>query len=593
MSNITTNSNRQKIWDALISAGTTIQGAAGIMGNLQAQSVGCLPSRVEALLIQRYKEQNFLSWPYGLYDEQTSKLYTDRIDTGVISKQEFLSPRLYTKKTHQYGYGLAQWTTRSRKERLWNYTKEKGKSISDIQGQIDCLVYQLKNVFPSVWSVVSTTKSINEASDIVLTKFEAPANSQGLKATRRQYSLNYYNLYKDRATKGEKDNMAERKITPDEILKRAEAYLGYQEKKSNSNLESFHANRGSNNYQKFQPLAGAGNGDEWCQYFVDGIFVETAGSLKGAQQLLCMPTSKSSMTGYTPQGKDYFVQAGRFYTTPKRGDVIYFYSSNKGRVGHTGLVEKVDTSKKMVYTIEGNTRVDAYAQNGGCVARHSYSYSSIGGKNRVNGFGRPKYEQITITTQAKPLPSESSSAPISNESSLLTKGSVGSAVKTLQIMLNACGFNCGQIDGNFGSKTYAALRAFQKASGLVVDGEYGPKSKAALEAAYAKINQPKETVPTSNQSTGKKEIPINTSGAYNETKKANGKIIPSLLNIRKGPGTEYGNLLSYPTLKGGTTVEICDAVKNKSTGKIWYFIRINGGKGSKLGFASAQYVEVF
>ena len=43
---ITTNSTKEKIWDALISAGVTTAGAAGIMGNLQAESVGCLPSRV-------------------------------------------------------------------------------------------------------------------------------------------------------------------------------------------------------------------------------------------------------------------------------------------------------------------------------------------------------------------------------------------------------------------------------------------------------------------------------------------------------------------------------------------------------------------
>jgi hypothetical protein len=111
-----------------------------------------------------------------------------------------------------------------------------------------------------------------------------------------------------------------------------------------------------------------------------------------------MDTKESSMTGYTPQGKAYFVQAKRWYTTPQRGDIIYFYSSNKGRVGHTGIVERVDTSKKMVYTIEGNTRVDTYAENGGCVARHSYSYASIGGTNRVNGFGRPRYNDLIVTT---------------------------------------------------------------------------------------------------------------------------------------------------------------------------------------------------
>ena len=596
---ITTNSTREKIWDALISAGTTIAGAAGIMGNLQAESVGCLPSRVQALLIQRYKEEGFHSWPYGLYDEKTSQLYTKQVDNGTISKAEFLSPRQYTGKSHQYGYGLAQWTTKARKERLWSFTKEKGKSIADAEGQIECLVYELKNVFPSVWNVVSTTSSVETASDIVLTKFEAPANANNLKTTRRGYSKEYYELYKNRKKGAEKkqeeetkDNMG-RKITVKEILERASAYVGYEQKKSNKNLESFHANKGAANFQKFQPLAGAGNGDEWCQYFVDGIFVETSGSIKNAQKLLYMDTAKSYMTGYTPQGKEYFVKAKRWYTTPQPGDVIYFYSSGKGRVGHTGLVEKVDTKNKVVYTIEGNTRVDTYAENGGCVARHSYSYKSIGGTNRVNGFGRPNYEGVEVDTAAKPLPNSGSSSTEDSSSSVLEKGSFGAAVKTLQTMLNACGYNCGEVDGSFGNKTLSALKAFQKTNGLVVDGQYGPKSKAALEAAYKnKQSSSTPVTPAPADSSTSKTIPINTTGKYNETAKAQGKINATLLNIRKGPGTNYSNLTSYPTLALNHQVDICDAIRNASTGKIWYYIGINGNKGYKHGFASSEYITI-
>lgn len=591
MSNITTNSNREKIWDALILAGLTPQGAAGVMGNLQAESVGCLPSRVEALLIQRYKEQGFHSWPYGLYDQKTSELYTKEIDNGTITKEEFLSPRQYTGKKHQYGYGLAQWTTKERKEKLWSFTRDKGKSIADIQGQIDFLVYQLKNISSSIWSIVSTTDSINEASDIILTKFEAPANANKLKATRRQYSKEYYNLYKNRKviqSKKEEKMAKQRKITVDEVLERAAAYVGYEEKKSNNNLEDFHANRGSNNYQKFQPLANAGNGNEWCQFFIDGIFVEQTGSRKNAQLMLCMDTKESSMTGYTPQGKAYFVQAKRWYTTPQRGDIIYFYSSNKGRVGHTGIVERVDTSKKMVYTIEGNTRVDTYAENGGCVARHSYSYASIGGTNRVNGFGRPRYNDLIVTTQAKPMPSNQGKSSSNSNSTILSKGSKGQSVKTLQTMLNTCGYNCGEIDGDFGTKTDTALRAFQKANKLEVDGQYGPKSKEALEKIYKqKIAAADSKIPESNS----KKLQINTTGIYSQIPKAVGKIT-TYLNIRKGPDAKYPNLTSYPTLKQGTEVEICDMIENKETHKIWYFIKITGEKGSKFGFANASYINI-
>lgn len=68
----------------------------------------------------------------------------------------------------------------------------------------------------------------------------------------------------------------------------------------------------------------------------------------------------------------------------------------------------------------------------------------------------------------------------------LQKGDTGDAVKTMQTMLIACGYSCGSagVDGSFGDNTLAALKAFQKASGVAVDGIYGPITKAALEKAY-------------------------------------------------------------------------------------------------------------
>lgn len=72
--------------------------------------------------------------------------------------------------------------------------------------------------------------------------------------------------------------------------------------------------------------------------------------------------------------------------------------------------------------------------------------------------------------------------------SYLSKGDSGTDVKQLQIMLNACGYNCGKTDGIFGSGTETAMKNFQKANGLTVDGKYGNASKAKLTALY---NKPK------------------------------------------------------------------------------------------------------
>ena len=63
---------------------------------------------------------------------------------------------------------------------------------------------------------------------------------------------------------------------------------------------------------------------------------------------------------------------------------------------------------------------------------------------------------------------------------MLRTGARGDAVRKLQELLNALGYDCGSVDGIFGSKTYAAVLAFQKANGLGADGIVGPLTWAKL-----------------------------------------------------------------------------------------------------------------
>ena len=61
----------------------------------------------------------------------------------------------------------------------------------------------------------------------------------------------------------------------------------------------------------------------------------------------------------------------------------------------------------------------------------------------------------------------------------LSKGSGGEQVKTVQRILSAMGYDLGTLnpyDGDFGSKTDTAVRAFQKANGLTADGVVGQKT---------------------------------------------------------------------------------------------------------------------
>ena len=65
---------------------------------------------------------------------------------------------------------------------------------------------------------------------------------------------------------------------------------------------------------------------------------------------------------------------------------------------------------------------------------------------------------------------------------VLKKGSAGASVKALQILLIGYGFSCGSwgVDGEFGSATEAALKAFQKAKSLAPNGQTGEDVWKAL-----------------------------------------------------------------------------------------------------------------
>ena len=68
------------------------------------------------------------------------------------------------------------------------------------------------------------------------------------------------------------------------------------------------------------------------------------------------------------------------------------------------------------------------------------------------------------------------------ELKVLKKGSKGNSVKALQTLLIGYGYSCGSYgaDGDFGSGTEKAVKAYQKAKGLGADGVVGANTWGAL-----------------------------------------------------------------------------------------------------------------
>lgn len=138
-------------------------GVFGLMGNLMAES----GLRANSL-------QNTYEKKLGMSDEE----YTKAVDDG--SYTNFVRDSA--------GYGLAQWTYWSRKENLLKYAKAYGCSIGDEDMQVDFLIGELMSGYTSVLNVLKNAKTIREASDCVLTKFERPADqSESVQKKRAAY----------------------------------------------------------------------------------------------------------------------------------------------------------------------------------------------------------------------------------------------------------------------------------------------------------------------------------------------------------------------------------------------------------------------
>ena len=154
------------------------------MGNLFAES-GLIPTNL----------QNSYESKLGMNDAS----YTAAVDNGS-----------YTNFTHDSaGYGLAQWTYWSRKQGLFQLCKSRGKSIGDLNTQLDFLYQELTTSYSQLLKILKITSSVEEASNLVVTQFERPVD-QSFDALKQRalYSQRYFNTYST-----QKEEMAKMKYS--------------------------------------------------------------------------------------------------------------------------------------------------------------------------------------------------------------------------------------------------------------------------------------------------------------------------------------------------------------------------------------------
>lgn len=372
--------------------------------------------------------QDTYSRSLGLSDAE----YTTKVDNGTYTN--FVRDSA--------GYGLAQWTYWSRKENLLNYAKSKKKSIGDLEMQLEFLVQELKTSYKnSVYNILVNATTVQQASDVVLMNFERPANAAAQKSKRAAMGQVYYNKY----AKGvENTTMA------------TNTYKKGQKTKLSENFNS----------SEFDC-----HGSGCCsETIINPKLVEYVQKIRDHF------------------GKSITVTSG--YRCPVH---------NKRIGGATGSRHSKGDAADIVVSGVAPREVAKYAESIGIKGIGLYETNADGHFTHVDTrdvksfwYGQNEAKRTTFggsTPAPNPSPAPAPKPSVNNN--VLSIGDTGENVRKLQEQLVKLGYNVGSKgpDGDFGSKTYAAVIDFQRKHNLDDDGIVGPLTENAIKEAIENMEQ--------------------------------------------------------------------------------------------------------
>lgn len=188
------NANAVYIYKVGRSLGVTKEGMCAILANVQAESVFD-PTNLE----------DTANYKLGVSDAT----YTKQVDDGT-----------YTRFVNDgYGYGLAQWTFWSRKQKFYNYAKSRGKSIGDLKLQTDFLFYEIKSDFNGIWQMLLTSHDLYACTKELLYKWENPFEKTENMKLRYSYAQGWLHTIEDEDTEPSGDESVPDPVNPEPSLK--------------------------------------------------------------------------------------------------------------------------------------------------------------------------------------------------------------------------------------------------------------------------------------------------------------------------------------------------------------------------------------
>lgn len=189
--------NDEKIWNFCKTKGMTDFGAAGTLGNLDAES-SLNPKNL----------QDSYETRLGFNDEA----YAALVDSGVYTKTQFTYDCA--------GWGIAQWTWWARKKSLYEFAKSKTVSIADLEMQLEFFYKELSESYPSVLNILKTATSVKQASDAILLKYECPSDmSMSAQNRRAAICQKYYTKFVTNQNKDGESNMGYKTCKKGSVVK--------------------------------------------------------------------------------------------------------------------------------------------------------------------------------------------------------------------------------------------------------------------------------------------------------------------------------------------------------------------------------------
>lgn len=499
----------QSIYSKLMKEFNNSYGVCGLMGNLQAESG-----------LSSTNMQNSYEKKLGMTDD----LYTTSVDNGDYTN--FVKDGV--------GYGLAQWTYYTRKQKLLDYVRSLNKSIGDEDTQVDFLIKELKESYKTVYNAIKSATSVKGASDIVLTRFEQPKDqSDSVKTTRAGYGQALYDQFNSSqtATKEESAMSYSRQKVVDLVT-------SWEGKKESDGSHKFIIDL----YNKLNPLPRNYKlqyTDAWCAGTWSALAQKLSYTAIMPVECSCYYLIEAAKKMGVWQEKDDYV--------PTEGDGILYdwqdngVGDNTGNPDHVGTVIYVNKSSGYMIVMEGN-----YSDS---VKRRTVS---INGKY-IRGFITPKYTDNKVTTSV----TQTSGKDIATVAREVIAGVWGSGEER-KTALTKAGYD------------YATVQA--KVNSIL--NTPSTSTTTSTGASSSSSETQKEVVATCSAKKFDKSI----AGTYKTT---------TALYLRNDAGKNKKALVCMPK-----DAEVhCYGYYNLSDGNKWYYVQVTVKSVKYTGFCHSGYLK--